>query len=189
MIEIVPANRSWPQEFLIAAQNIKAIVGEAALRIDHIGSTSVPGLVAKDTIDIQITVDRLENQAIIDLLVRNGYRHVENIRRDLLVGFPPDSPELKKLFIKQPSGTRATNIHVRESGRVNQVYPLLFRDYLRNSPHVRNVYGDIKLQLARHFSDDIDAYYAIKDPYMDTVYLGAKSWAELVGWKPDDDYV
>lgn len=187
MIEIVEANPGWADEFIEVAQNIRAIVGDAALRIDHIGSTSVPELAAKDVIDIQITVESLENQTVVDLLVSKGYRHIERIGTDLLVGFPKGSPELKKLVMKEPMGSRVTNIHVRELGRVNQIYPLLFRDYLRANPSVRDAYGEIKLQLASRFKDDIDAYYDIKDPYMDTVYYGAKSWAELVGWNVEDE--
>lgn len=189
MIEIVDANPNWRNEFIEAAQRIRTITGDAALRIDHIGSTSVPNLAAKDVIDIQITVESLEHQTVIDLLVSDGYRHIERIGHDLLVGFTSDSPELKKFFMREPSGSRITNIHIRESGRVNQIYPLLFRDYLRANPNVRDAYGEIKLQLAKRFTDDIDSYYDIKDPYMDTVYYGAKSWAELIGWRPDDDYV
>lgn len=189
MIEIVEANTNWPNEFTEAAQNIRAIVGNTALRIDHIGSTSVPDLAAKDVIDIQITVDSLANQEVIGLLVSEGYRHIERIQNDLLVGYPKGSPELKKLVMSEPEGARATNIHIRELGRVNQIYPLLFRDYLRANPSVRDAYGEIKLQLARRFKDDIDSYYDIKDPYMDTVYYGARSWAKLVGWEADNEYV
>ena len=189
MIEIVEADPSWPDEFIKAAQDIRAIVGLAALRIDHIGSTSVPNLVAKDVIDIQITVESIDDRSVIDLLVNEGYRLSERIGHDVLVGFPDDSPELKKFFMREPEGARATNIHIRELGRVNQMYPILFRDYLRSNPSVRDAYGEIKLQLGKRFKDDIDSYYDIKDPYMDTVYYGAKLWAELVGWKAGDDFM
>lgn len=189
MIEIVEANPNWPNDFVTAAQKIRAIVGRVALRIDHIGSTSVTGLVAKDIIDIQITVESIEDHATIDLLVNEGYRHRKNIRHDILIGLPTDSPELKKHFIREPEGSRVTNIHIRESGRLNQIYPLLFRDYLRSTPHVRDAYGEIKLQLANKFKNNTDAYYDIKDPYMDTVYYGARSWAELIKWKVDCDYM
>lgn len=87
MIKIVDSNPNWPKEFNSAATKIRTIVGKAALRIDHIGSTSVDNLVAKDIIDIQITVQNITNQCVIDRLVENGYQHKEHIQNDLLVGF------------------------------------------------------------------------------------------------------
>jgi len=53
---------------------------------------------------------------------------------------------------------------------------------------MRNAYQTIKIELAKYFPDDIDAYYAIKDPYMDTVYRAAQAWAKLTGWQPGDDF-
>ena len=71
---------------------------------------------------------------------------------------------------------------------MNQEYALLFRDYLRAETSVRDAYGAIKKELADRFGDDVDAYYAIKDPHMDTVYHAAKLWAKLEHWKQDDDF-
>ena len=55
-IEIVPYDENWPREFAEIAGPLRAALGEVALRIDHIGSTSVPGLAAKDIIDVHVTV-------------------------------------------------------------------------------------------------------------------------------------
>jgi len=80
------------------------------------------------------------------------------------------------------------NIHIREQGRINQRYALLFRDFLRYDSVVRDAYAAVKKELAKRFSSDRDAYYAIKDPYMDTIYQAAKLWAKLSDWKQDDGY-
>jgi GrpB-like predicted nucleotidyltransferase (UPF0157 family) len=61
MIEIVPYKPSWPVEFVQIASQLRSALGELALRIDHIGSTSVPGLDAKDIIDIQLTVSSFDD--------------------------------------------------------------------------------------------------------------------------------
>ena len=61
-VEILPYKSSWPSEFLSIATTLRQGLGELALRIDHIGSTSVPDLAAKDVIDIQITVAALDQQ-------------------------------------------------------------------------------------------------------------------------------
>ena len=77
---------------------------------------------------------------------------------------------------------------MREEGRLNQLYPLLFRDFLRADEPTRLAYEDIKRELARRFADDVEAYYAIKDPYMDTVYRAALMWKEATAWTPDDAF-
>lgn len=188
-IEVMAYRQEWPGEFLRLAGAIREAVGEEVLRIDHIGSTSVPGLSAKDVIDIQVTVSDLDDRSVVEALVELGYLFKERNTRDLLVGTARDSRELRKLFFREKPGERAANIHIRELGRVNQRYPLLFRDYLRAFAPVREAYGQVKRELAQRFPEDEDAYYAIKDPYMDTVYFAAEAWAKEVGWEMDGAFV
>ena len=181
-IEIVDYDPAWPDDFGVLARSLSGALGELAKRIDHIGSTSVPGLVAKDIIDIQVTVDDITCTRIVPAMQAGGFLHRPDITRDSLTGITPDSPELSKRYFKEPQGSRVANIHVREAGRLNQQYALLFRDYLRAKPEVRAAYAEIKQQLAKQFAEDVDAYYDIKDPYMDTIYFAARDWAELTGW-------
>jgi len=65
---------------------------------------------------------------------------------------------------------------VRKLGRLNQQYPLLFRDYLIADANVRQAYEQVKRELATRFAHDSQAYYAIKEPYMDTLYRAALLW-------------
>src|SRR5262245_53655063 len=131
MVEIVPYKESWPAEFQEIASRLRRVLGELAKRIDHIGSTSVPGLAAKDVIDIQITVATLDER-VITAMTTLGYTRPEGIWRDhrppTVVG--PET-EWQKLYFRPPAGQRRTNTHVRVQGRANQRYALLFRDYLR----------------------------------------------------------
>ncbi len=92
----------------------------------------------------------------------------------------PDE-ELFKLYFK--TSQRPAHLHVRQSGRFNQRYPLLCRDYLRAHPAAAKAYEAVKYGLARHFPDDADAYYEIKDPVFDIVMAGAKLWAEKMSWR------
>ena len=186
MIEIVEPKSSWPQEFIQVATNLRSVVGTHAVRSDHIGSTAVPDLPAKDIIDLQITVADLSDQTILGLLSDGGYRHREGIRHDLLVGLPDHSPELKKAYFRERDGDPEIHLHVREAKRINQEYPLLFRDFLRKNTEVRDAFGQIKRHLAEKFPNDIDAYYDIKDPYMDTIYYAAQLWKKIEKWTPDD---
>ncbi|MEM9622657.1 MAG: GrpB family protein [Pseudomonadota bacterium] len=177
----------WAQEFAEIATSLRALLGDLVLRIDHIGSTAVPGLAAKDVIDLQITVVALANDEVSGSLAQAGYRETPNVW-DNLVGVPDRSEQLAKRFFVQPEGQRRAHVHVREAGRLNQQYPLLFRDYLRHEPAARHAYQAIKQALAERFADDVEAYYAIKDPYMDTVYQAASWWAQVTRWQPDEDF-
>ncbi|MDN3647999.1 GrpB family protein [Reinekea marina] len=181
-IQIVPYTPRWKEEFEAIRAKLLEILDSGIQRIDHIGSTSLVNLAAKNVIDIQITVENLENKSIIKALESLGFIHLPEIKFDNLVGFSASSNELKKHFFKEPLGERRMHIHVRESGRVNQEYPILFRDFLRANSDVKGAYEQVKLELARRFSHDSNAYYAIKDPYMDTIYKAAKIWAREVGW-------
>lgn len=183
MIKIVEPNPQWPDEFLRLAERLKGALLDMAWRIDHIGSTSVPGLAAKDIIDIQVTVADIGLSHLPQLMESSGFVHRPRVTTDLLVGVPSGSPELRKMFFREPPGERPANVHIREIGRVNQRYALLFRDYLIANPAIRDAYAQMKKELAQRFPHDADAYYAIKDPYMDTVYFAASQWAEQCGWQ------
>jgi GrpB-like predicted nucleotidyltransferase (UPF0157 family) len=157
MITILPYQTRWPGEFLALGQVLRQSLGHWALRIDHIGSTSVPGLAAKDIIDIQITVQSLEPK-IEEILLRAGYQRLIAITMDHI---PPegtsDPPEWSKWLFKPSGPQRPVNIHVRLSGHANQRYALLFRDYLRSHSMAAEAYGQVKSALALLHPDNMDA--------------------------------
>lgn len=183
MVEIVPYRDAWPTEFQTLAGMLRRGVGDLALRIDHIGSTSVPGLAAKDVIDVQITVAALDDELLSRLLTL-GYERVGHIAGDHL---PPDdngdARQWAKWYFRAPAGQRRTNTHVRIAGRPNQVYPLLFRDFLRAHSPFASAYAELKRRLARELRD-IDTYPDVKDPACDLIYLAAREWAERTNWQP-----
>ena len=182
MVEIIPYQKTWPQEFQIIAVKLRKALGSLALRIDHIGSTSVPGLDAKDVIDIQITVSQLDD-LVIQSMNAAGYQLSEQIGNDHI---PPEfegSPlEWQKLFFNPPAGQRRTNTHVRITGRANQRYPILFRDYLRTHPATAQAYAELKKRLANHLAEP-DTYPYVKDPAVDLIYFAAEDWAAQTGWQ------
>jgi GrpB-like predicted nucleotidyltransferase (UPF0157 family) len=184
MIVINAYNPAWPEEFEALRNSLLDILGTLALRIDHIGSTAVPGLGAKDVIDIQVTVREL-SPAITRRLVAAGYQYWEAITSDHVPHGEDADPRLwVKLLFSQPPGQRRTNLHVRVVGNPNQRYPLLFRDYLRAHPNSARSIETIKRQLAKHHPDDLDAYYEVKDPVYDLIWEAAKEWAQFTGWEP-----
>lgn len=177
-MKIEPANPAWPEDFAVLKRAILRAAPAGAV-IHHIGSTAVPGLAAKDVIDIQLTVDDL---ALVDraAVEEEGFEY-----RPLRVDHCPpgmslSDDELYKLFFRS-TGRRA-HLHVRERGRFNQRFALVCRDFLRAHPTAAGAYELIKQRLALRFPGDEDAYYDIKDPVFDVIFDGANNWASLVGW-------
>lgn len=183
-IEIIPYQERWPVEFQALGARLRQALGNHALRIDHIGSTSVPGLAAKDIIDVQITVAALE-PAIKTALTGAGFEHIERITGDHVPpGAEGNASAWVKWIFKPPAGERPANIHMRLEGRPNQRYAILFRDYLRTHPTAAEAYGQVKTALARLHPDDKDAYYDVKDPVCDIIMQGAETWAQTTNWQP-----
>jgi GrpB-like predicted nucleotidyltransferase (UPF0157 family) len=183
-LAIVTYQPNWPQEFRQIAAALRRSLGDRALRIDHIGSTAVPGLAAKDVIDVQISVASLQPaEPLIAGVTGAGYEQVVPIAWDHVPSGPSAAPEeWRKLFFNQRPGDRPTNVHLRVLGRANQRYPLLFRDYLRTHPLAAGSYAEIKSQLARYVPNNWDAYYDIKDPVCDIIIAAAEEWATTTAW-------
>jgi GrpB-like predicted nucleotidyltransferase (UPF0157 family) len=191
MIEIMPYQDRWPQEFLAIGSAIGDTLGNNALRVDHIGSTSVPGLDSKDVIDVQLTVASFENfDRIRQPLEEIGYLYREAVRSDhrpfdhILAGtFAYDSDWEKRYFSSAP-GARRIHLHVRAAGRPNQRYALLFRDFLRHAPQTAACYAATKRALAQYHADNSTAYVTIKDPVCDLIMVQAEAWAAQTDWQP-----
>lgn len=181
MVEIIPYQARWPAEFRAIAARLRSALGGLAQRIDHIGSTSVPGLAAKDIIDVQITVAAFDEPLRL-AMTGLGYTQPEGVWRDHC---PPyrnaAETEWQKWYFFPPAGQRKTNTHVRIQGRANQRYPLLFRDYLRAHPATAEAYAELKRRLAANLADP-RTYPDVKDPAVDLIYFAAEGWASVIGW-------
>ena len=185
MISIVPYDASWPEAFVTIARPLRAALGELALRIDHIGSTSVPGLAAKDIIDVQVTVEDFTcTPQLVAALAPLGYTQAPDILGDHL---PPlyqgPATDWEKRYFRPPANQRPMHLHIRALGRPNQRYPILFRDYLRAHPVASAAYAQIKINLSQRHPDDVEFYYDIKDPLCDIVIDAAEDWAQVIGWQ------
>lgn len=190
-VVVIDHQARWADEFQTAGTQLRKVLGDSAVRIDHIGSTSVPDLGAKDIVDIQITVESLDDLASFTakMLAANFLKR-GTIHYDCLVGIDDhESPQLRKAYFREPEGQRRCHLHVRQNGMQNQRYALLFRDFLRANNTVRIAYETIKRRLSKIFPESIDGYLYIKDSLMDIIYEGAESWAKNIYWAQDDHYL
>jgi GrpB-like predicted nucleotidyltransferase (UPF0157 family) len=183
-IVITPYQERWVREFREAGTALRAVLGDLALRTDHIGSTSVPGLAAKDYIDVQVTVaDLSKADTVAEALGAAGYRisaHTEDHRPP---GDTHPAEHWRKRLCREPEGVRRTHIHIRAAGHANQRYALLFRDFLRANPLAAGGYERAKVALSRLHPDNSEAYYDVKDPICDVIMAGAEVWAAATNWK------
>mgnify|MGYP006298994875 CR=1 FL=1 len=183
MVEIVAYRSEWPVEFGRLSAALRRGLAGLAIRIDHIGSTAVPGLPAKDVIDVQVTVAELTG-AVADAVTGIGFVSHPHFDRDHA---PPGSPDpaagWAKLLFTEPVGGRRANVHVRRAGAPNQRLALLFRDYLIAHPRSAAAYAELKRRLAVGLADP-RSYPTVKDPAIDLIYFAAEAWAVAVGWGP-----
>ena len=185
-IIILPWQPRWAEEYRQIATRLRAAAGDAALRIDHIGSTSVPGLGAKDVIDIQITVADLHDcSALIARLQRAGFTRGSTIDPDAPPSTTEMDPERIKRYMREPEGERRTHIHIRQQGFANQRMALLFRDYLRETPSQCANYETVKRRAAQLMPANVDGYMWLKDAPILMLLEAAELWAvgrAWVGW-------
>ena len=138
MIDIAAYDPGWPAAFETEAARLRAALGTLALRVDHHGSTSIPGLAAKPTIDIQVSVAALQPlQVYGSRLATIGYVHV------------PSADDSFAPFFHQPAQwPHSHHVHVVERGGLEEQRTLAFRDYLRDNPVEAREYERLKRRLA-----------------------------------------
>jgi GrpB-like predicted nucleotidyltransferase (UPF0157 family) len=172
-IEVFDWSAGWPMKFRILAARLRGSLGSQALRIDHIGSTSVAGLAAKPVVDIQISVASLEP--------------VEELSAAMAqIGFVlrPENPDLTKLYFREPHGEERSHIHMRVHGSWHEQQALLFRDYLRTHTEEHAPYVALKRSLAARFRENRAAYTEGKDEHIWGMLRRADRWALMTGWEP-----
>ena len=193
-VELVPYDPSWPDQARRIVARLKTACGHRAVRVDHIGSTAVPGMDAKDVIDIQVTVDSLATaDDLAEALLTAGYPRVEHVTADVpkpdgrstVAAFDhvDDVALWHKRFHASADPGRPANIHVRLDGRPNQQFALLFTDWLGENPAARSDYLAAKRAAGRARADS-GAYADAKEPWFLDAYRRAWEWAAATGWRP-----
>lgn len=180
-LPVVDYQDTWPREFERVAARLRPALGDLAVAVDHVGSTAVPGLAAKDCVDVQVRMSSLDEARDVPLLAAIGFRcRPEPWNRSELSLGHRDS----KLVFAPPVGARRCNVHLRVHGRPNARYALLFRDYLRADATARDAWGAFKRRLAESVPSGLADYGQIKAPATDALMAGAEHWAARTGWTP-----
>jgi GrpB-like predicted nucleotidyltransferase (UPF0157 family) len=170
-VVIADADPAWPARFEEHRAHIAGALGPLALRIEHIGSTSVPGLAAKPIVDVLVAVDdvtSVDAPAVRDRLARAGY----------------------ELRVEEPGHrmfrTAAHDVHLHVWPAVGDDVRrhLLFRDHLRASAPDRARYEAVKRGLATRDWDDMNDYAEAKSPVIAEINARAEAWARDTGWTP-----
>ncbi len=184
LVAISAPNPNWAQQAAALIATLYETLGPRAMRIDHVGSTAVPSMAAKDVLDIQVSVtDLVEAQEHFDQPLHDlGFARFPNGTRDHVPAGRSDDPALWAKRFWQHRGTgEDVNLHVRLVGSPNERLALLFRDWMCAHPPAVIAYSAIKRSLAAAVPD-LDTYVEVKDPIVDLVIATAEEWAVDTGW-------
>ena len=169
-IVLVDYDPDWPEQFELEARHIRAVMGDSALRIDHVGSTSVPGLKAKPIIDIQITVAAPQPVAPHHKLLNQiGYQHL--VIEPLDTTYP--------FFYKPQLWPASHHIHLCAPGSVEERNHLLFRTFLSDHPEAAAEYATLKQTLADRYGGATqqarECYSMAKSEFVNSVLCRAST--------------
>lgn len=181
---VLVEGRDWDQQAHRLIERIGLALGERAPEIDHVGSTSVPGMLGKDVIDIQVGVRDLrdaDDPQFVEALSAAGFPRVDAYRMD----HPTDAIPDPSLWVKRFHGScdpgRVTHVHVRESRSAGWQYATLFRDWLRADDEAKTDYESVKARLAEQ-TESTSAYAQAKEPWFNEVWPRMQAWAVRTGW-------
>ena len=158
---VLPYDAAWKAAFEAIKAEIEAAVGNLIIGVEHVGSTSVPGLPAKPCIDLDIVIRAHSDfEAVRRGLLSIGYDHEGDLGIKGREAFRySDKPHLMRHHLY---------VCTEDSEELRR--HLAFRDYLRENPSAAERYGLVKTEAARLFPDDIDGYISYKSPCIEELY-------------------
>ena len=166
-VRIVEYDAAWPARAAAEEAVLQQRLGPVAVRLEHVGSTAVPGLAAKPILDLQLSVAAIEPHArYLEPLERLGYLFVP----------APESPDYH-FFAKPPQRPRSFHLHVCEAGSKHELRHLAVRDFLRAHDDEATRYAALKRQVAGQHPHDRLAYIEGKGSYVAGLEARAVEWA------------
>jgi dephospho-CoA kinase len=181
-LHLADPDPTWPAQAHRLLERLRRAFGEVALTADHVGSTALPGLLAKDVVDLQVGVPGLaaaDDPQLLDRLSAAGFPRVEGIDHDNA----KDGSAWPKRMHGNADPARVTNVHVREVDSPGWRWALLFRDWLRHDARAAADYAAEKQRIAATGASTTD-YAEAKEPWFDAVADRAEQWADQAGWEP-----
>lgn len=160
-VVVEPYDPVWKKAFDDISAELKDALGELALSIEHVGSTSVSGLSAKPVIDIDVVIsDRSKLEAVVSALAKIGYRHEGDLGIAGREAFKYDG---KEHLMKH-------HLYVCTQDCAELKRHLAFRDFLRAHPEAVAEYSRVKEEGAALYPYDIDSYIEHKSPFIERIY-------------------
>ncbi|WP_199233352.1 dephospho-CoA kinase [Rhodococcus sp. SMB37] len=188
-----PAQPRWDEQAQRLVARLALACGGHAVRIDHVGSTAVPGLDAVDMLDLQVTVsDLAAADALLEPLAAAGFPRIEQVDHDIPkpsygVGGETDPAVWSMRLHGSADPGRPARVALRVDGWPGQQFSLLLRDWLRADADAVEEFAVVKRAAARSASDETDplraasVYREAKAPWFDRAYHRAWDWAEATG--------
>jgi GrpB-like predicted nucleotidyltransferase (UPF0157 family) len=166
-IRIVEYDARWPARARAELRRIEEALGSVAVRLEHVGSTAVPGLASKPILDLQLSVAAIEpRDAYVQPLQGLGYLFVPT----------PEAPDYH-FFAKPPERPRSHHLHVCEAGSGHELRHLALRDYLRTHADEAASYAALKRTVAGRHPQDRLAYIEGKHEFVTALEARALRWA------------
>lgn len=154
---IVAYDPKWKDMFMAESDILRFIFESKALAIEHVGSTAVPLLAGKPTIDILILVDDVRvADELMEPIETAGYQSLgEYVKKRAI------------LFVKEQNDVRLYNVHIFQKDDPEALGMIKIRDYFKNNPQAVEEYGNLKLELFGKYPDDYESYRKHKDDWME----------------------
>jgi dephospho-CoA kinase len=183
VLSLVPTDPTWAAQADRLLARLRLAFGDALASADHVGSTAVSGLLAKDVIDLQIGVwslDDADEEALRARLDAAGFPRADGVFGDFDRGSEGMWP---KRLHASADPARVAHIHIREASSPGWRWALMFRDWLRADAQARADYEAEKRRIAATGAT-VSEYVEAKEPWFDSIHDRAEAWAQETGWEP-----
>jgi GrpB-like predicted nucleotidyltransferase (UPF0157 family) len=154
-VEVVEYDPAWPEEFERLKARVVSLLGELVQRVEHVGSTAVPGLAAKPIVDLYVVVETDGREEAIARLAAAGYVHEGELGVPGRAGFA------------WPAGEARHHLYLCAPDHEGLETLVRFRDHLRTNPDDATAYGELKERLATRHRDDREAYAQGKTAFIE----------------------